>query len=747
MPRQVRLPSWPWARLGLRAGLVLSLLVIVLPAFLLLLAADCRQGSSQRDAAVAESGLAAEAARALLVAGVDEAAAALRLAVDPAPSAADAPEALQRVLAGRPGYLAAFLLDGDGDLVAYSPADRPLVLDGGLVAQALTAAGPVVSELMTTPPDERTLFEVLVPVRWADGRSGAAGVAIDAAALGAWLRPLVRSGALHVTLCDQRGWSVYSTLQPDAPLAERDWSGYAQIQQALAGQEALAAEAVSHVDGRAYVGVALPVPEVGWVVAAQRPAPGALSYLGRRLAVTLPALAAMGAAAFLLATWMARRYTEPLLHLARHARALGRGQLNERIALNRRDEFGALAQALNDMAQELEERDRRLQARLAELEALISQAADGIGVHGPQGELLLLNPAGVRILGRSPGRLGLSLAEQASWFRLTAASGRQLEPGELAVAAALRGETRLAQEVCATTEAGEVRHVAVSASPLSDPRGHIYGAVSTWRDTTQAHQAQKEKDDFISLVSHELKTPITSIKGYAQMLWRRAEEAGGDERDLKGLRIINEEVDRMVDLINQLLDVSRLEAHRLQLNMDVVDLVALTHDAVDRLQATTGRHALRLRAPQEPMWVEGDAMRLAQVLGNLLTNAIKYSPAGGPVEITLESREGRGWVSVRDWGVGIAPEDQPNVFQRFYRGTRRGPAAMGGMGLGLYISREIVQRHRGDVAFHSQPGQGSTFLFWLPLAGSERSGRPAAGQTHPPHGAWASEGRRGLPAT
>ena len=196
--------------------------------------------------------------------------------------------------------------------------------------------------------------------------------------------------------------------------------------------------------------------------------------------------------------------------------------------------------------------------------------------------------------------------------------------------------------------------------------------------------------------------------------------------DLKGLRIINTEVDRIVDLVNQLLDVSRLETQRLQLNLEPVDLVALAQEAVERLQTTTDRHTLRLRAPEAPLWVEGDAMRLAQVLGNLITNAIKYSPNGGPVEITLESHEGRGWVSVRDWGVGIAPEDQAHLFRRFYRGSRRAGGTLGGMGLGLYISREIIQRHRGDIVFHSQPGQGTTFLFWLPLARPEpvESGSP-----------------------
>ncbi len=582
------------------------------------------------------------------------------------------------------------------------------------------------SDLILATAEMRPAIQVFVP-SWSSGSyTGAAGITLDASALGARFADLTRGDPVSITLYDRAGWSIYSSQDPALPWERRDWSQYAFVREAVQGQSTSIPGFVSPLDGQTYLGAALPIPGVGWAVSTLERSHEALSGVRSQTVESLALFGALILLALAAAVSVGNWFASPVAHLAEYARGLGRGQLNERIDIHTGDELEDLALALNSMARQMEERDRRLRARTAELDSIITQSADGIAIHGTEGELLRLNPAGIRILGRSPSHLGLSLAEQAAWFRIRTGANAPVDPQALPVAAALRGETRVGQELYVETEMGQERVIAVSASPLVDARGRIYGAVTIFRDMTLAHQAQQEKDDFVSVVSHELKTPITSIKGYAQMLLRRAEDAGGDERDLKGLRIINDEVDRMVNLINQLLDVSRLETQRLELNHDRMDLVALTSDTVDRLQMTTSRHTLRLRAPEEPVWVEGDAVRLSQVLGNLLMNAIQYSPAGGPVEVSLQTQEGRAWVSVRDWGIGVAPEDQPHLFKRFYRGTRKGSSFLTGMGLGLYISREIVQRHGGDIVFHSQPGQGTTFLFWLPLAPKpEPKGEPS----------------------
>ncbi len=691
---------------------MLSFLAAVLPAFALLAVVDYRHYAARQEAAAEECRAVAQAAAATVQARVGAAAGAARLAALRRAAEGELAAALEEARRDHPEYLELFVLDAGGQVLAAAPAMRqPLVQP-----QAPAAQSAVLSDLFLTAPENLAALQVHVPLERGQGVASAVGVTLDAHLLLAGLpAPEDQASPFEIVLYDRRGQAIGSASPAGIPWEEHGASDYAHVKQALQGHAAAAASITSHGTGQAYSGAAVPLGQMGWALEVRRLSPEAAAYCRSRALLGLLPLAALTALALALAVGTGNWLTGAMRRLAAHASGLGRGQLNERITMRTGDELEDLGGVLNDMARQMEERDRRLRARTAELDAIITQSADGIAIHGPAGELQRLNPAAIRILGRSSSRLGLSPAEQAAWFKIHTAAGDPIDPSDLPVAAALRGETRVAQELRIETEAGQDRVVACSAAPLSDARGRIYGAVSIFRDMTQIHQAQQEKDNFVSVVSHELKTPITSIKGYAQMLLRRAEEAGSDERDLKGLRIINDEVERMVELINQLLDVSRLEMQRLQLNLDRVDLVALTLDAVDRLQMTTSRHTLQPRVPQGPLWVRADALRLVQVLGNLIMNAIKYSPEGGPVEVSLESQEGRAWISVRDWGIGIAAEDQPHLFQRFWRGTRGENTSLMGMGLGLYISREIIRRHHGDIVFRSQAGQGSTFLFWLPL--------------------------------
>ena len=732
MQLKMRLLGWPKVRFGMRVKLVLSFLVVILPAFSLLVVNDQRHYLCQQDVILQDSRAEGQAIVALVQANLAQAASIGFQILDSAWLAEGSPqgEALDRlteISRRHPECLDVFVLDAQGQLIAATPPGRehPIPIEV-LNRVASDEASAVVSDLYQSGPEGQPAVQVLVAGRSLHGFTGIAGVTLAAETLAAQIGQLAQGHPFSITLYDHTGRIICSSQDPEMSWEQRDWSRHNIIQEALQGRSLAIRGPIEGLGNSAYLGAALPVPGVGWAVTVWQPAQGNLADLRSRAANGLILFVSLSLVALVAAVMVGNWFTNPVVRLVQHAQNLGRGQLNERVDIRTGDELESLATALNNMARQLEERDRRLRARTAELDSIITQSADGIAIHGPEGELLRLNPAAIRILGRTSGRLGLSLAEQATWFKVRTLTGQPIAADSLPVAAALRGEVRVAEELLVETEAGQERVVAFSASPLIDPRGRIQGAVAILRDMTLARQAQQERDDFISIVSHELKTPITSIKGYAQMLLRRAEEAGRDERDLKGLRIINDEVDRMVNLINQLLDVSRLETRRLELNLDRVDLVSLASDTVDRLQMTTSRHTLRLRAPQEPIWVTADPLRLAQVLSNLLMNAIQYSPAGGPVEVTVEAQEGRAWVSVRDWGIGIAPEDQPRLFQRFYRGLRKGNASPTGMGLGLYISREIVLRHHGDIAFHSRPGQGSTFLFWLPLDNNPKPNRPPA---------------------
>ena len=231
----------------------------------------------------------------------------------------------------------------------------------------------------------------------------------------------------------------------------------------------------------------------------------------------------------------------------------------------------------------------------------------------------------------------------------------------------------------------------------------------------------KARQEFVGIVSHELKTPVAVIQAYTDLLLRRAERVGGDANaDI--LRRIGEQADRMLNLIEQLLDLQRLEAGLFPLEISRFDVAALARRLVEETQATTQQHQLAVVATGEVV-VSADRRRIEEVIQNLVDNAIKYSPEGGRIEVRVEHRkrpDGEGaLVVVADHGRGIAEADQPHVFDRFYQGGNRLQRGHVGLGLGLYIAREIVRRHGGEMWLESTPNVGSAFYFSLPAAGPD----------------------------
>lgn len=228
--------------------------------------------------------------------------------------------------------------------------------------------------------------------------------------------------------------------------------------------------------------------------------------------------------------------------------------------------------------------------------------------------------------------------------------------------------------------------------------------------------ALKARDEFISIATHELKTPVTSIKGYAQLLRKRLGGASGSEH--KALEAISRQSERLASLTNELLDVARLQAGKLELRPERTDLVALCRDATERLPLQLPErddHRLHLLAREAELWGEWDPARVDQVLVNLISNALKYSPQGGEVVVEVRREGDEAVVSVADSGIGIPADEQARIFETFHRARNATQLRVEGAGLGLHIANEIVQRHGGRMWFNSEQGVGSTFFFALPL--------------------------------
>jgi hypothetical protein len=235
----------------------------------------------------------------------------------------------------------------------------------------------------------------------------------------------------------------------------------------------------------------------------------------------------------------------------------------------------------------------------------------------------------------------------------------------------------------------------------------------------EAQEATHMRDVFLSIAAHELRTPLTSLLGQAQLILRRVQQSGeASPRVQQAISIINEQSLRLNRLITALLDLSRLELGQLSIAREACDLSALLRRVVDEIQPSLERHRVVCNLPTQPLVIEGDELRLEQVLQNLIQNAIKYSPNGGLVQVNLERHDHHASISVRDEGIGIPDTALPQLFQRFYRAENAAATQISGFGVGLYVVREVVHLHGGSISVASEEGQGSTFTVLLPLAGT-----------------------------
>ena len=269
------------------------------------------------------------------------------------------------------------------------------------------------------------------------------------------------------------------------------------------------------------------------------------------------------------------------------------------------------------------------------------------------------------------------------------------------------------QEVIKATGIDGMHYLDLSIEPLHDGNGEIIGVTGTSREVTEQVELEQRKDNFISIASHELRTPITVLRGFTQLLARHLDQQGIQE-PVSMLHKMDDQISRLVRLIDELLDASKIQAGRLDYEEEPVDLDALVHETVEMLQASSPKHILRISGATDAA-ILGDRDRLGQVFTNLITNAVKYSPQANSVDITLCSTKEAALISIRDYGVGIASAHQKHIFDRFYRVFDSSNKTFKGLGLGLYISYDIVIRHGGDLTVESEEDKGSTFIISLPL--------------------------------
>jgi two-component system sensor histidine kinase VicK len=398
-----------------------------------------------------------------------------------------------------------------------------------------------------------------------------------------------------------------------------------------------------------------------------------------------------------------------------------------RIPIFHRDELGELAQGVNEMIDRLqasadrirrygEDREQALAVaarRAAELDAVLDNMVEGVFACDRTGAVTHMNAAGLRLRELSSTGVAASAPAEA----VIHADGRSSSPAELPLLRALAGEV-IVEEDGVLENPGSHRPVFLrsSAAPIRDASGAIAGAVAVARDVTDVAEFDRLKDEFIRVAAHELKTPVAILKGYARTLMRTDQTLSVRSRRM--LEAIDRGAERINAVVEDLLDISLARLDTLQLSPVPLDLDELVRATVADLGASELHRVVIRREDPAPLTVRADSARARQALRNLLSNALKYSPAGGIIEVVLSADRERAeaQASVRDYGVGIPAERQGGIFRLFYRAHTDTPYDYGGMGVGLYMAKELIKRQGGRIWFESREGEGSIFSFTLPLA-------------------------------
>ena len=406
--------------------------------------------------------------------------------------------------------------------------------------------------------------------------------------------------------------------------------------------------------------------------------------------------------ALFIGYWLAMSFARPLRQMTIIANDYAQGHYQLRIPSDRRDEIGALARSLNKMADISARRFNIIKTERDQLSTILKSMNEGVITVNDKGLITHVNRAACRILRTSRERcLGQSLQDIDASNNLNQAFIQcQQEQVSVERSIQLDGYTF-------------ARHYRLHVTLLK--HSDQADAILVLQDTTDVQRMDKMRADFVANASHELKTPITAIRGFAETLIE--DEAIERQTQQRFIRKIHGQSIRLSDLVSELLALSRLESNDAAFNTQV-DLQQIVQRVCDNLQAVAQGHQviLDLDTEGQPIILLGDENALSQMVTNLVDNAIKYTPAMGHVHVVIEVDASTALLSIKDDGIGIDEANQERIFERFYRVDKARSQSLGGTGLGLAIVKHIVQSHKGSLKLKSKLNQGSTFVIKIPLA-------------------------------
>ena len=396
---------------------------------------------------------------------------------------------------------------------------------------------------------------------------------------------------------------------------------------------------------------------------------------------------------------LAHAITQPIKDMRKQALALSRGNYSRKVKVYGNDEIGQLAHTFNNLTKKLQEAQSTTESERRKLSSVLSYMTDGVIATDRKGRVILINDQGAKMLGVSRETILstsivslLDLENEYTFDELISETGNVL----------LDYSTDYNPYI-----------LRANFSVIQRETGFVNGLIAVLHDVTEQEKIEMERREFVANVSHELRTPLTTMRSYLEAL---SDGAWKDETIAPNfLNVAQNETERMIRLVNDLLKLSKMDSKDYRLSKEWVDLVVFYNRIIDRFELTKDEKlSFERKLPDKPILVEIDPDKLTQVIDNIISNALKYSPEGGKVTFKIKEQDDEVIVSIADQGVGIPKGNVEKIFGRFYRVDKARTRKLGGTGLGLAIAKEMIEAHDGRIWARSIEGKGTTIFFSLP---------------------------------
>src|SRR5690625_3837131 len=409
-----------------------------------------------------------------------------------------------------------------------------------------------------------------------------------------------------------------------------------------------------------------------------------------------------------LGIFVARAITKPIIEMRRQAQTMAKGDFTQKVNVYGKDEISQLAEAFNDLNDQLKHSMAAVEKEQRKLSSVLSNMSEGVIATNKDGQITLINDAAGKLIGQNPNKL-------VGGFLLDFLDleDRIIDITELQTTGSM---------IIDMSEDDDIFLMRANFSTIYDKNHQISGFITVINDVTEEEKMEQERREFVSNVSHELRTPLTTMRSYLEAstdgAWKDVEIAP------KFLDVTQQETERMIRLVNDLLQLSRMDNKEFSLQRKRMDFVEFFHQIIDRFEMHKAEDLkLERHLPKGKLHVWMDRDKMTQVLDNILSNAIKYSPEGGTISCKVEKMDDKNreiMISIKDEGLGIPYDRQDKIFERFYRSDRARTRKLGGSGLGLAITKELVEAHYGRIWVDSIEGKGTTIFFTLPLMNRKR---------------------------